>query len=131
MFEVQELHFQFIQFSSTAVRKKVTPLWCISKHMTSNNNLLQPLMFFKWEWISLKVAMVETSWENGLLTNWQLDIYCTIYIMPNGDVRWGHLVNLKLQEILKKRLTRDQNDSVKETIHRQRFLLKHHQLLLL
>ena len=40
------------------------------------------------------MATAETSWENRLFTNCQPHIHCTIYIMPNGDVRRSHSANV-------------------------------------
>ena len=41
----------------------------------------------------MKTATTETSWENRLFTNYQPHIHCTIYIMPNRDVRRSHSAN--------------------------------------
>ena len=56
--------------------KKATPLWHFCNHMTPNKNQ-----------IPLKTGSAKTSWENRLVTSWQPHIHCTIYIMPNVDVR--------------------------------------------
>ena len=41
----------------------------------------------------MKTATTETSWENRLFTNYQPHIHCTIYIMPNRDVRRSNSAN--------------------------------------
>ena len=51
--------------------------------------------------------------------------------MPNKDIRRSHSANyFKVTGRLEEESTSDQKDYEKKTIHRQRFSLKHPQLLL-
>ena len=65
------------------------------------------------------------------ICNCQPHIHCTIYTMPNGDVRRSHSANFfKVTGRLEEEINSDQKDYEKKTIHRQTFSLKHPQLLI-
>ena len=65
----------------------------------------------------MKTATAETSWENRLFTNCQPHIHCTIYIMPNANVRRSHSANFfkvtgRLEENINQRPKRLREDYI-------------------
>ena len=77
------------------------------------------------------MAMAKTSCEKRLSTNCQSHSHCTIYIMPNGDVRRSHSANFfkttgRTEEEINQRPKRLQE----KKIHHETISLKHPQLLL-
>ena len=79
----------------------------------------------------LKTATTETSWENKLFTNRQHYVHCTIFIMPNGDVRRSHSANFfKVTGRIEDEINQRPKNYEKKTIHLQTFSLKHPQVLL-